>query len=57
VVSKKNFDPTDVEAGREYVEAYVPLHPLCRAPVSGGSKPAHGHYAESEHADYVEHTH
>ena len=57
VVSKKNFDPTDVEAGRGYVEAYVPYIHYVERLYQAAASPAHGHYAESEHADHVEHTH
>ena len=39
-MSKKNFDPTDVEAGREYVEAYVPyIHYVERLYQAAASRP------------------
>lgn len=44
--SRMNFDPGDVEAGREYVQAYVAYVHYVEALYDAATKTAHGHYAE-----------
>jgi hypothetical protein len=57
VMSKRNFDPNDVEAGREYVEAYVPYIHYVERLYQAASGAAHGHYAEEEQAAQGAHAH
>ncbi|OGA48549.1 MAG: hypothetical protein A3F74_20150 [Betaproteobacteria bacterium RIFCSPLOWO2_12_FULL_62_58] len=45
---RKGFDPNDVTAGREYVEAYVPYIHYVERLYEAATKPAHGHHQESE---------
>ena len=45
---KKDFDPNDVEAGREYVGAYVPYVHYVEHLYEIAAKPADGHHHESE---------
>ncbi|HXH10637.1 MAG TPA: DUF6448 family protein [Alphaproteobacteria bacterium] len=48
VMAKRHFDPNDVEAGRAYVQAYVPyIHYVERLYEAAKSSP-HGHFPESE---------
>ena len=47
---KRRFDPNDVEAGREYVEAYVPYIHFVERLFNVAKESVHGHYHESEHA-------
>ena len=46
--ARKDFPPDDVEAGREYVEAYVPYVHYVEKVWETASAPAHGHYAEPQ---------
>ena len=47
-VHHKDFDPEDVSAGREYVEAYVPyVHYVERLWDVAGSSAAHEHRAHA----------
>lgn len=45
---KQTFDPDDVAAGREYVEAYVPYLHYVERLWNAATAPVHGHYAEHE---------
>ena len=53
--SKHRFDPSDVEAGREYVEAYVPYIHFVERLYGITRESGHGHAHESERA--VAHAH
>jgi hypothetical protein len=46
VVSRKNFDPNDVAAGRLYVEAYVPYVHYVEGLWEAASESPKGHYPE-----------
>ena len=46
--SKHRFDPSDVEAGREYVEAYVPYIHFIERLYGMAKESGHGHAHESE---------
>lgn len=46
--AKRNYDPNDVEAGREYVEAYVEYIHFVERLHEAAVKPADGHFAEAE---------
>jgi len=48
VMAKKNFDKNDVEAGREYVKAYVEFVHYVERIYQAAKNPAHGHYSEHE---------
>lgn len=48
VMAKKEFHIGDVDAGREYVEAYVPYVHYVERLYEAASRPAQGHYSESE---------
>jgi len=47
-VTRKDFAPNDVRAGREYVEAYVPYIHYVERLWHAASSAAHGHHAEEE---------
>ena len=47
VTAKKNFNRDDVDAGREYVEAYVEYIHYVERIYEAASTSAHGHYPES----------
>lgn len=47
-VSKKDFDKSNVEAGREFVKAYVEYIHCVEAIYERATKPVHGHYHEEE---------
>jgi hypothetical protein len=47
-MAKKNFKPDDVAAGREYVKAYVEFIHYAERLFQAASKPAEGHFHESE---------
>jgi hypothetical protein len=49
-VAKKNFDKNDIEAGREYVKAYVEFVHYVERIYQAAKNPAHGHYSENEEA-------
>ena len=49
-VARKRFEPNDVKAGRDYVEAYVPYIHYVERLWQAASGPAHGHHAESPHS-------
>ena len=53
--SKRRFDPNDVEAGREYVEAYVPYIHFVERLFDVAKESSHGHFHESE--EPVAHVH
>ncbi len=48
VLAKKNFKKDDVNAGREYIEAYVVFIHHVERLYEAAEKPAHGHYPEAE---------
>ena len=48
VAAKKNFKPDDVEAGREYVEAYVQFIHYVERLHQAATLPAEGHFYEPE---------
>lgn len=47
-LAKKNFKPENVEAGREYIEAYVQFIHYVERIYESAKKSAHGHFEESE---------
>jgi hypothetical protein len=47
-MSKKNFDKNNVEAGREFVKAYVEYIHCVEAIYQRATKPVHGHYPEDD---------
>lgn len=47
-MSKKDFDKNNVEAGREFVEAYVEYIHCVEAIYDRATKPVHGHYPEED---------
>jgi hypothetical protein len=49
-VMKKKFKKDDVEAGREYIEAYVSYIHYVEQAYEAAKNPAHGHYPEAEEA-------
>ncbi len=51
VMAKKNFKKDDVEAGREYIEAYVVFIHYIERLYEAAKEPAHGHYLESEEGE------
>ena len=55
VMKKKNFRKEDVQAGREYVEAYVPFIHYVEALYEIAEKGAHGHSPEAEKGDGHKH--
>jgi len=56
VMKKKDFKKNDVDAGREFVEVYVPfLHYVEALYEAAGKGGGHGHYQEAEKGS--EHTH
>lgn len=48
VQSKRNYEPNDVAAGREYVKAYVEYIHFVERLHEAAIKPATGHFAEAE---------
>lgn len=48
LAARRNYDPDDVAAGREYVEAYVAFIHYVERLHEDASHPATGHYAEAE---------
>lgn len=53
-ISKKDFSPDDVEAGREYVEAYVPFIHYVERIYEAAAAPIEGHYLETEQLEEEE---
>jgi hypothetical protein len=51
VTDLKQFNPNDVEAGREYVQAYVHFIHYVERLYEAGTTEAHGHYPESTEQD------
>lgn len=49
-LQKRNFDKNDVEAGREYVKAYVEFVHYVERLYEAGKNPAHGHYPQGARA-------
>lgn len=49
-VARKRFEPNDVMAGRDYVEAYVPYIHYVERLWQAASGSAHGHHAEAPHS-------
>jgi len=56
-MTKKNFKLDDVAAGREYVKAYVEFIHYAERLFQAASKPAEGHFHESEQVGIQEHKH
>jgi hypothetical protein len=48
-LAKRKYDSKNVEAGREYVEAYVSYIHYVEGLYEAGKSSAHGHYPEGEH--------
>ena len=48
LIAKKNFRPNDVDAGREYVKAYVEFIHYVDGIHRASTRPAHGHSGEAE---------
>jgi hypothetical protein len=48
--AKKAFDKNDVEAGRKYVQAYVPFLHYVEGIYEATKAPAHGHFQEGQTA-------
>lgn len=46
-MSKRNFSPDNVEAGREYIESYVPFIHYVERVYEAAAKPVAGHYSET----------
>ncbi len=55
VMKNKNFTKDDVQAGREYVEAYVPFIHYVEALYEMTTKGAHGHSPEAEKGEGHKH--
>jgi hypothetical protein len=55
VMKKKNFKKEDVQAGREYVEAYVPFIHYVEALYETTTKGSHGHSPEAEKGEGHKH--
>lgn len=53
-ISKKNFKSDDLEAGREYVKAYVEFIHYVERLYQAAKQPAERHYHESEHVGMQE---
>lgn len=49
-LGKKNFSKNDIEAGREYVKAYVAFVNNVERLYEAAKNPAHGHYLKDEEA-------
>ena len=56
-VAHKRFEPNDVKAGRDYVEAYVPYIHYVERLWQAASGPAHGHHAEHAETEHPGHQH
>jgi hypothetical protein len=56
-VERKQFQPDDVAAGREYVEAYVPYIHYVERLWASATGAAHGHHGEPAHAGKDAHAH
>jgi hypothetical protein len=54
-MAKKNFDKDDVDAGREYIEAYVSYIHYVERLYEAAQKPSPGHYPESEEGEGHKH--
>mgnify|MGYP000871426153 FL=1 len=50
-IAKKNFNPDNVKAGREYVEVYVPFIHYVERIYEAATTPVEGHYTEDEYAE------
>jgi len=56
VMAKQNFKKDDIEAGREYIEAYVTfIHYIERLYEGANQVGTHGHYPESEQDEVHKH--
>jgi len=53
-ISKKDFSPDNVEAGREYIEAYVPFIHYVERIYEAAAAPVEGHYLETEQLEEEE---
>lgn len=56
-ISRKDFNPDDVKAGREYVEVYVPFVHYVERIYEAATTPVEGHYTEGEHTEDTEDEH
>lgn len=56
-VERKNFEINDVEAGREYVEAYVPYIHYVERLWQAAAGAAHGHHPEHGEPEHASHRH
>jgi hypothetical protein len=56
-MAKRNFDPDDVAAGREYVRAYVGFIHYAERVLQAATSPAEGHLHEGGQPGMQEHTH
>jgi len=56
-VAKKKFDPNDVEAGREFVEAYVKYIHYVEGLHDAATSAAHGHFSETGRIPAPPHLH
>lgn len=50
-IAKKNFNPDNVKAGREYIEVYVPFVHYVERIYEAAATPVEGHYTEEEHTE------
>jgi hypothetical protein len=57
VMAKKNFKPDDIEAGREYVKAYVTFIHYLERLYQSAEQPVEGHYHEVEKVGMHEEKH
>jgi hypothetical protein len=55
VITKKNYDINDIEAGREYVASYVIFVHYVEGIYEGTQKSVHGHFPESEETSVHKH--
>ena len=46
-LARKKFDPNDIEAGRQFVKAYVQYIHCVEAVHEQATRPVHGHFAET----------
>lgn len=49
---KRNFNPSDLQAGREYVESYVSFIHFAEGVYKAATAKAEGHYPEAEHTEH-----
>lgn len=49
---RRNFNPSDLQAGREYVESYVSFIHYAEGVHEAATAKAEGHYPEADHAEH-----